>query len=239
MTLVWLLLAAALALARRRPAEPVEPAGRAGSGALAAPGRGERSLRQLQLTAAVGLVLACGLGFGWRHGLVAALLVVPAGIAAVSWLHRRPPPRRPSPELALALDLVATALRAGQPLPSALGLAAPAAGSTGAELARVAGLLRLGADPDEAWASAEDPALAPVAAAARRSASSGVRLAAAFERLAVDLRGEVRAAAEARARRVEVLTAAPLGLCFLPAFVCLGIAPTVIGVAAAALSAAN
>jgi hypothetical protein len=36
-----------------------------------------------------------------------------------------------------------------------------------------------------------------------------------------------------------VLVAAPLGLCFLPAFVCLGIIPTVVGIAGAVLSGAK
>jgi pilus assembly protein TadC len=50
-----------------------------------------------------------------------------------------------------------------------------------------------------------------------------------------DLATEVRAtaldAAEAAAQRAGVLITAPLGLCFLPAFVCLGIAPIVAGLA--------
>lgn len=232
MTLAWLFLAAALSI-RWRPSSGTvvsEPA------AFARP---EPSVRRLQVAVAVGLVLACGAGFGLRRGVVAALVVIPVGVAAVTWLHRRPPARRPSPGLALALDLVASALRAGQPLPTALSLAAPVAGASSRQLARVAGLLRLGADPDEAWAAVEDPALAPVAAAARRSAASGIRLAAAFERLATDLRTESRAAAEARARRVEVFSAAPLGLCFLPAFVCLGIAPIIVGVAGGVLAGAR
>jgi pilus assembly protein TadC len=38
-------------------------------------------------------------------------------------------------------------------------------------------------------------------------------------------------AAEARAQRAGVLIAAPLGLCFLPAFLVLGVVPVVIGLA--------
>ncbi len=37
--------------------------------------------------------------------------------------------------------------------------------------------------------------------------------------------------AEARAQRAGVLITAPLGLCFLPAFLVLGVAPVVIGLA--------
>ena len=44
-------------------------------------------------------------------------------------------------------------------------------------------------------------------------------------------------AAEARAQRAGVLIAAPLGLCFLPAFLVLGVAPVVIGLAGEGLVA--
>ncbi|MFD1151692.1 secretion system protein, partial [Saccharothrix hoggarensis] len=50
---------------------------------------------------------------------------------------------------------------------------------------------------------------------------------------AADLAATARAAvsdqAEARAQRAAVLVAGPLALCFLPAFLCLGVAPVVIG----------
>ena len=96
----------------------------------------------------------------------------------------------------------------------------------------MARLLHLGADPADAWSTvADDPALAPVAAVGRRSAHSGVRLADGVEALADDLRAQARRLGLARAHRAGVLAAAPLGLCFLPAFVCLGIAPALIGLA--------
>jgi hypothetical protein len=99
-------------------------------------------------------------------------------------------------------------------------------------LTQVAGLLRLGADPVEAWrAVADDEVLAPVAHAACRSADSGIRLAGGMEQVAADVRAQVRATAEARAHRAGVLAMAPLGLCFLPAFVCIGVVPVVVGIA--------
>ena len=42
--------------------------------------------------------------------------------------------------------------------------------------------------------------------------------------------------AQARAQRAAVLITGPLGLCFLPAFLVLGIAPVVIGLAREALA---
>lgn len=139
--------------------------------------------------------------------------------------------------LPLALDLVATALRAGQAVPNALDVAAPAAPRVEAsELRHVAALLRLGADPAEAWAGARAGTdLAELGRVASRSTVSGARLADAFNQSAQRLRRAAVAADEARAHRAGVLCAAPLALCFLPSFVCLGIIPTLIGLARSAL----
>ena len=51
-------------------------------------------------------------------------------------------------------------------------------------------------------------------------------------RLAEELRERTRADVEARARSVSTRAAAPLGVCFLPAFVLLGIVPLVAGLVA-------
>jgi pilus assembly protein TadC len=73
-----------------------------------------------------------------------------------------------------------------------------------------------------------DADLAPVARAVARSAESGSRLAAAFDRLAADRRAALASGGLSRARSAGVIAMAPLGLCFLPAFVCLGIVPIVL-----------
>jgi pilus assembly protein TadC len=191
------------------------------------------SLRALRWMSACLVLAACVTGLGIDSGLLAATVATPLALTVTTRLHTRPERVRAAPYLALTLDLVAVALRAGQPLAAALLIAAPAAtGTSGEHLARVGGLLRLGADPMEVWReAADDPVLFPVAAAARRSATSGIRLAAGFEQVAREMRLQLRAAATARAERVGVFAAAPLGLCFLPAFVCLGIAPIVVGIA--------
>ena len=136
-------------------------------------------------------------------------------------------------EMPLVLDLLAAVLDSGQPLEPTLRAVAPVAGARlASELGQVASLLRLGAAPAEAWSRLRtDRELHPVAATAIRSAESGIRLARGFRALAAELRADARSAATARAQRVGVWSMAPLGLCFLPAFVCVGIVPTVIGVA--------
>lgn len=152
---------------------------------------------------------------------------------ALGFAGARRPPRPPQADVspALALDLAAAALRSGQTVAAALRLAAPAAGGqTGETLVRTARMLELGADPAEAWEPAGHVAsLQAAASAARRSADSGARLADALERAAAEVRIQARTAGEARAQRVGVWAIAPLGLCFLPAFVCLGIVPVVAG----------
>jgi pilus assembly protein TadC len=140
-------------------------------------------------------------------------------------------------ELPLTLDLLAVCLRAGMPLVAALETVADALpGPFSADLRVVAGLQRLGAAAPAAWAElAADQDLAPVARAVGRSAESGSRLAAAYDRLAADRRSALAASGLARARSAGVVAMAPLGLCFLPAFVCLGIVPIVLSLAAEVL----
>jgi hypothetical protein len=51
-----------------------------------------------------------------------------------------------------------------------------------------------------------------------------------LQRVAEDARDAARWDAQARARALGARAAAPLGLCFLPAFVLVGIVPVVAGV---------
>jgi Flp pilus assembly protein TadB len=218
----WVLLAAAICAA---------PPATTRSAPRAAARRG--GLHALQSAVALASAAGCLAVLDLRHGLVAGAAVTPVAVYLVSRLHGHATRASPDRALALTLDLVAAALRGGQPVSAALALAAPAAGSVrAAELTQVAGLLRLGAEPAEAWrALARDDVLAPLAQAACRSADSGIRLASGLEQLGEDIRAQVRAAAQARAHRAGVFAMAPLGLCFLPAFVCLGVLPVVAGIA--------
>lgn len=104
-------------------------------------------------------------------------------------------------------------------------------------LAAVAAQLRMGADPAECWGrfAALSPALAPLGRCLARADLTGAPPVAALARLAEERRARVAAAALLRTRRVGVLATAPLGLCFLPAFVLVGVVPVVIGLASAFL----
>jgi Flp pilus assembly protein TadB len=167
-----------------------------------------------------GAVLAIGLGVG----------------VALGWPRlaaRRASPRPDPLSEAAAWDQMAACLRAGLPLERAVRAVVPVLpAGAGDALGRVADLLVLGADPATAWAPALDqPSTAGLARAARRSARSGAAVAAVAEAHAADVRAEAADAMGARAERAGVLVTGPLGLCFLPAFLALGIVPVVVGLA--------
>ena len=129
-------------------------------------------------------------------------------------------------------------LEAGLPVAVAVTAATgPLRGAVGARMRRTAGLLELGADPAAAWLAAEQlPAIATFARAAGRSAGTGSALAQVARAEAERIRATLLDTAQAKAQRAAVLITAPLGLCFLPAFLVLGIAPVVVGLAGEVLA---
>nr|WP_255426833.1 type II secretion system F family protein [Pseudonocardia sp. C8] len=147
-------------------------------------------------------------------------------------------PRADDADLAAAWDLLATCLAAGLTVPDALEAAGRRlSGRAGATLRRVSGLLALGASAEDAWsAAATVPGLSGVARAAGRSARTGAALGRAASAEAARLRTGLADRAEERAQRAAVRITAPLGLCFLPAFLVLGIVPVVIGLAGEAFA---
>jgi pilus assembly protein TadC len=135
-------------------------------------------------------------------------------------------------DLPVACDLLAVCLAAGTPIGTAVAAVATSVpGPLGAELDQVGALYRLGAAPRQAW-SGVPPPVAPLARVLVRAGESGSSVVPALQRLAGDLRTAQRSAVEAAVRRAGVWVLAPLGVCFLPAFLCLGVVPMVLGIAA-------
>jgi Flp pilus assembly protein TadB len=136
-------------------------------------------------------------------------------------------------DLPIAIDLMAACLRGGSSWGESVEAVATALGGPlGAELHWVAAQISLGADPVTTWLTlADEPALAALARAAARTSDSGSALAPTLARLAQDQRRAARAEASARAQAAGVRAVAPLGLCFLPAFVLIGIVPAIAGIA--------
>ncbi len=202
-----------------------------GSGqARAVPAGVARVHRLVAVVGAVGLVLVLGVRWGLAPA-VGALVVVPVLLGRLEPAEVRRRRERIVAELPLVVDLLAACLRAGGPPADALELVADAVGGPlGELLSEVALRLRLGADPADAWAVlTAEPACAPLGRAVLRATSSGGPLAQTLEQLGTDVRRRRSWAAEERARAVETRAVVPLGLCFLPAFVLVGIVPTIAG----------
>jgi pilus assembly protein TadC len=137
-------------------------------------------------------------------------------------------------QLPLTADLLASCLSAGAvPSQAAEAVARSVGGPMAGLLGAAAAELRLGADPGACWArfGRRHPALALLGRCLERAGASGVAPAEAVAALATEQRAAVARAALARSRRAGVIATAPLGLCFLPAFLLIGVAPVVIGLA--------
>lgn len=230
---------------RRRDRRPARGGSRVDQAGDAAGRRTEGRLGRALVPLAPALVVVIvAPGVWWVVPLVAV------AIAARRRADGRSPARRARRQADLAVhhELLAACLDAGMPAGVALRAVAEAVprpasatarspdGATRTEpdpfaaLEAVAAMLELGAAADAAWRPADDdPDLRPLAGAARRSAVGGAGLADAVREQARTLRAQVDAAERQATGRAGVLMVAPLGLCFLPAFLCLGLAPVVLG----------
>ena len=177
-----------------------------------------------------GLCLAVVIG-----GPVGVAAGAAVAVATVRWLGRLEPAavrrrrERLAAQLPLALDLLAACLAAGRPPADSLDAVAAAVGDPVAgELRAVSSRLALGADPASVWrALIGHPQLTPLARTMVRAVETGAPVAEGLSRLVDDQRRTRRWDAEQRARSVGVRAAAPLAVCFLPAFVAVGIVPTI------------
>ncbi|WP_405518087.1 type II secretion system F family protein [Streptomyces canus] len=172
----------------------------------------------------VGLVVAAGL---WRWRLRQA-----AGVGA-----EEADAREAARQLPLAADLLAACIAAGAgPVVAAQAVGEALGGPVGEGLARGAAEVRLGGEPGEAWRRlASTPGAGALARLLERADVTGVPAAGPVAALAADARADWGRTATARARRAAVLVTAPVGLCFLPAFIAVGVLPIVIGLAGGVL----
>lgn len=182
-----------------------------------------RGPRALVATSVLGIA-AVAAAAAWQ--LLAAALVV----AVLVRLRSRAQPRSDTDDALLA-DLLGGCLGAGAPPPAALRAAGSALGGDAQRRClAVADALARGEPPAWAWASwLADPALAPIARPCARSTTTGSAAAAELTRVAARLRERRRADTTRRVQRAAVWVVLPLGVCFLPAFVLVGVVPLVIG----------
>lgn len=188
------------------------------------------------LVALVVLVLAVVIGIVGRGPVLAGL--APA-LFLLAWrpLAARSAARVCRREVAAALprfaDLLAACLESGASPADAVDVTRRHLGGPVADLlAPVAGALRSGVDPLAVYGrqGRDDPVRGLVTALAR-AMESGAPLAATVAAIADDQRRRRRWSAEAAARRAGVHAVGPLVVCFLPAFVLLGVVPVVLAIA--------
>ncbi|MGW7078685.1 type II secretion system F family protein [Streptomyces sp. NPDC054866] len=141
-------------------------------------------------------------------------------------------------QLPLAADLLAACVAAGAgPVVAAQAVGEALKGPVGERLGQGAAEVRLGGEPSDAWRRlGAIPGAGALARLLERAGDSGAPAAEPVARLAADCRAERGRTATAAARRAGVLMTAPVGLCFLPAFIAVGVLPVVIGLAGGLLS---
>ncbi|MFF2843102.1 type II secretion system F family protein [Paenarthrobacter sp. NPDC057981] len=132
---------------------------------------------------------------------------------------------------AMMLELVASMLDAGAGIGRALDLLAGAASPPISQSLRpVVGALAIGADWETAWRTPAQhaPEVLRLKEALSFAALTGAPSASILYAQAARERRESFRAAEKRAAALGVKLVVPLGLCSLPAFICLGIVPVLI-----------
>jgi pilus assembly protein TadC len=191
-----------------------------------------------------GILLAAAAAVVWRPsrrevGLARLRMLSPhrrqpVGLPRDAFLRRLPAlRRRPQADLAAgtvanAADLLAACLDAGAVPAAALQAAGEAPGGRIGELLSAAGHALASGEPvPVAFAEAEQ--LRPVAAIIGRSLHTGSAMTDQLTALAEQLRADDHFDRLERAQRVGVLSALPLGMCLLPAFVLLAVVPAVLG----------
>lgn len=200
---------------------------------IAAPQPEQALLRRLRAPLVALAVIAGWTVLGGWVGIGAGLV---AGLVGWRVLGRVESPavtrRRESLErdLPMAVHLLGAALGAGaSPVAAVLAVADALPGPIAEEFRGIHHRLLLGLDPTSVWSAVQGP-LRPLGRTMVRAHESGASVRSAVDGLSTDLRAGARTRLETLARSVEVRAAAPLGLCFLPAFVLLGVIPMTVGI---------
>jgi pilus assembly protein TadC len=134
-------------------------------------------------------------------------------------------------DTAMMLELVAAMLDAGSGIGRSLDLVSASASPQYRESLRpVVSALAIGADWETAWRSSAVrlPAILELRDALGFAALTGAPSSAILYAQAARLRRERFRAAEKRAASLGVKLVVPLGLCSLPAFICLGVVPVLL-----------
>ncbi|WP_431774226.1 type II secretion system F family protein [Streptomyces cucumeris] len=136
-------------------------------------------------------------------------------------------------QIPLAADLLTACLAAGAgPRRAAEAVGTSLGGPVGERLARTAAELRLGGEPAAAWGRMGAlPGAQGLARALERAGTTGAPAVEPVSRVAAECRAEQTREALKRADRTAVRATAPLTVCFLPAYLLIGLAPVMVGLA--------
>ncbi|MBO3101832.1 type II secretion system F family protein [Cellulomonas fengjieae] len=174
---------------------------------------------------------------------LAVAVALSAALASSPWWWGGAGPRRSRPtrpvrvrvvvqepmDTVLLLDLLDVAIATGAPLPRALAAVGSAVGGAqGEALARGGSALLLGATWQSAWAGT---GVADVVGALEPAWDTGSAPGPALRGRADQLRRDRRTRTRAAAGALAVRLVLPLGLCFLPAFILLGLVPMLLSLA--------
>jgi pilus assembly protein TadC len=224
-------------LARLRPDRPPAevfrgPLGRLVAGRSDAPSLGRRAWLSAAAGGALCLAAARMLPGAPLWLWCAWPLLSAAGVLLVGWLEpgsARQRRQRLVLETPQALELIAACLAAGMaPRHACAAVVQAFDGPVAHDLGQVLRSVELGVPEAQAWrALGRHPQLGPAAWDLARSVESGTELVTALRGHAAAARERRRAVLQQAARAVGVRSVLPLTTCFLPAFLLLGIVPTV------------
>ncbi|WP_151529391.1 MULTISPECIES: type II secretion system F family protein [Corynebacterium] len=149
--------------------------------------------------------------------------------------NRRPrddPVVRPQ-DRAADIELLAACISGGMSHAAAVSAVATVAAPADRQLwDTVAALLRLGCSAEKSWQPfLHHSVFAPVAELAVLSSRGGTSIASGLDRIAASVRHTAENNQRAAAERAGVVIAIPLAVCFLPAFLILGLIPIIVDIA--------
>jgi pilus assembly protein TadC len=175
-------------------------------------------------------------------GLLGVLVGGATGVGVLRFVSRLEPAARRERrraidrDLPVALDLLSACLTSGAPLTDAIrAVGSELGGPLGTEFDAVTAALDLGVAPAEAWLALPADGFGSLGRTLARATASGAPLADVVAALADERRTALQTEGAAAARRAGVAVVGPLGLCFLPAFLCTAVVPVVVGLAARVL----
>ena len=167
-----------------------------------------------------------GLGLAFAGRCWTAALVHRAEVESTASNGAEQTSNMPPVDTALVLELLAAQLRAGLAPLAALGTLAEALNSR--PLHTVCQRLQMGSDWGSAWSGSAAGTFGELRDALAPAYTGGAPSTALLLSLADAHRLSERRAAERAAGKLSVALVVPLGLCSLPAFICLGIVPILI-----------